>query len=60
MIEKGRHRDLDRNMRTCPFCTSVEDEIHFLTKCEAFRYIRADLLSKVEEYFPNPNSLFKW
>ena len=55
MIEKGRHRDLDRDMRICPFCTSVEDEIHFLTKCEAFRYIRADLLSKVEETLNNRN-----
>ena len=55
MIEKGRHRDLDRNMRICPFCTSVEDEIHFLTKCETFRHIRADLLSKVEETLNNRN-----
>ena len=25
---------IDRNMRICPFCTSVEDEVHFVTKCE--------------------------
>ena len=49
MIEKGRHRNLDKTMRVCPFCASVEDEIHFLCKCETFRYIRTDLLSKVEE-----------
>ena len=49
MIEKGRHRNLDKTMRICPFCTSVEDEIHFLCKCETFRYIRTDLLSNVEE-----------
>ena len=53
MIEKGRHRDLERNMRICPFCTSVEDEIHFLTKCDAFRYVRADLLFKVGETLNN-------
>ena len=52
MIEKGRHRNLDKTMRVCPFCTSVqnpEDEIHFLSKCEVFRYIRTDLLSNIEE-----------
>ena len=49
MIEKGRHRNLDKTLRICPFCTSVEDETHFLTECETFRYIRADLLSKVGE-----------
>ena len=49
MIEKGRHRNLDRDMRICPFCTSVEDEIHFLTKCETFRHIRADLLLRAGE-----------
>ena len=49
MIEKGRHRNLDKTMRICPFCTSVEDEIHFLNKCETFRHIRTDLLSNVEE-----------
>jgi hypothetical protein len=30
MIEKGRHRNLDKTLRICPFCTSVEDETHFL------------------------------
>ncbi len=49
MIEKGRHRNLDKTMRICPFCTSVEDEIHFLSKCETFKSIRTDLLSNVEE-----------
>ena len=48
MIEKGRHRNLDRTMRICPFCTSVEDEIHFLLKCETFRFSRAELFSNVE------------
>ena len=48
MIEKGRHRNLDKTMRICPFCSAVEDEIHFLLKCKPFRYLRADLLSNVE------------
>ena len=36
-------------MRICPFCTSVEGEIHFLTECETFRHIRADLLLRAGE-----------
>ena len=36
MIEKGRHRNLDETMRICPFCSAVEDEIHFLLKCKPF------------------------
>ena len=49
MIETGRHRNMDKTIRICPFCISVEDEIHFLSKCETFRFIRTDLLSTVEE-----------
>ena len=49
MIEKGRHRNLDRTMRICLFCTAVEDEIHFLTKCETFRHLRSSLLHNVEQ-----------
>ena len=49
MIEKGRHRGLEKDMRICPFCTSVEDETHFLTKCKIFRHMRAGLLLKVSE-----------
>ena len=36
-------------MRICPFCTSVEDETHFLTKCKIFRHMRAGLLLRVGE-----------
>ena len=49
MIEKGRHRGLEKDMRICPFCVSVEDETHFLTKCKIFRHMRAGLLLKVSE-----------
>ena len=31
MIEKGRHKKIDRTLRYCPFCPGVvEDEKHFL------------------------------
>ena len=34
MIDKGRHKGLDKTNRFCPFCLDkVEDEIHFLLKC---------------------------
>ena len=49
MIEKERHRNMDRSLRVCPFCTTIEDEIHFLTKCKTFRYIRSSLLHNVEQ-----------
>ena len=49
MIEKGRHQNTHKELRICPFCTKVEDEIHFLTNCHTFRYIRAALFEKVEE-----------
>ena len=49
MIEKGRHQNLERHDRICPFCNSIEDEIHFLTKCVTYRYIRKELLARVEK-----------
>ena len=49
MIEKSRHQNTHKDLRICPFCTAVEDEIHFLTNCHTFRYIRAILFEKVEE-----------
>ena len=66
MIEKGRHQNTHKELRICPFCTKVEDEIHFLTNCHTFRYIRAALFKKVEEVSQlrnikemEANSLFK-
>ena len=35
-IERGRHRGLQAKERICKLCLKeVEDEIHFLLKCEA-------------------------
>jgi hypothetical protein len=35
-IERGRHRELQAKERICKLCLKeVEDEIHFLLKCEA-------------------------
>lgn len=45
MIEKGRHQNIDRDMRFCPLCLkqnvySVEDESHFVCVCPAYQDIR--------------------
>ena len=53
MIEKGRHQDIDKNLRFCPFCPRlVEDEQHFVTRCPQYRYIRSDLLRNATTIIP--------
>ena len=54
MIEKGRHQGLEKEERICPFCTSVEDEIHFLTECEVFTPLRRDLLTQAQNISKSP------
>lgn len=49
MIEKGRHMNLEREDRKCPFCPSVEDENHFLLHCRIYSILREIMLSTVEE-----------
>jgi hypothetical protein len=40
-IERGRHRGLQAKEKICKFCLKeVEDEIHFLLKCEALQNVR--------------------
>ena len=54
MIEKGRHRNIDRTLRFCPFCPNeVEDEQHFLMKCPIYKYLRSDLYSKIKSTTPS-------
>ena len=53
MIEKGRHLNIERTQRFCPFCPNfVEDERHFLLVCNQYRYIRQELLREVEVRIP--------
>ena len=49
MIEKGRHMNLEREDRKCPFCPSVEDGNHFLLHCRIYSILREIMLSTVEE-----------
>ena len=40
-IEKGRHKNVDKRERFCPFCPEVvEDEKHFLLDCKTYRHLR--------------------
>ena len=46
-IEKGRHRNIKAHNRLCKFCQTneVEDEYHFLIKCQKFSSERNKLFS---------------
>ena len=59
MIEKGRHENLQRDDRVCPFCTQrvVEDESHFIFDCPTYIHLRAQLYAEIEEKFPSFNLL---
>ena len=42
MVEVGRFRGVELENRICPICFSeVEDEIHFLFKCQYYNHLRA-------------------
>ena len=57
MIEKGRHKQIDRNQRYCPFCPdSIEDETHFLLKCKAYKSIRPEFFESAQKLVPSFNS----
>lgn len=50
MIEKGRHQNIDKNFRFCPFCpNSIEDEMHFLLECKCFATHRNELFQAINE-----------
>ena len=54
MIEKGRHSGIDRELRFCPFCPNrIEDEKHFLMKCQTYRHLRSDLYSRSKTIYPS-------
>ena len=60
MIEKGRHQNIPRNLRYCPFCPGkIEDEIHFLVKCKCFDAHRKSLYEKAMTGHLTENFLLK-
>ena len=51
MIEKGRHQNVNKEKRYCPFCPGiVEDEKHFLLKCKTYSSFRCELLREVKNH----------
>ena len=58
MIEVGRHRGLEKEKRVCPFCPNyMEDEFHFLLKCEVYENQRENFLYPIIETIPGFLSL---
>ena len=54
IIEKGRHSNVNRDFRFCPFCPyKVENEKHFLLECEALKILRSDLYDEVKLKIPS-------
>ena len=54
MIEKGRHLNIDKNLRFCPFCPGIiEDEQHFITRCPQYRHLRTELLKDAKVFIPS-------
>ena len=48
MIEKGRHKNIEKNQRFCPFCPNmIEDEVHFLLDCKRFENCRKIFLENI-------------
>ena len=58
MIEKGRHLNLEKNQRFCPFCPgSIETEHHFFLQCKSYSHSRKKLLNEIILIFPYFNLL---
>ena len=57
MIEKGRHKDLKKEERICPFCMGddIEDEYHFIFECPTLQ--RRELFDNICLIFPSFQSL---
>ena len=59
MIEKGRHQNIEKNRRFCPFCiNSIEDEIHFLLECKFYANQREELFTSINEKIRDNNMQF--
>jgi hypothetical protein len=50
-IEQGRYRKESRSERVCQCCEGqqVEDETHFMLKCEAYKSLRESMWTEVEK-----------
>ena len=61
MIEEGRYRNIERNLRLCQFCNLnvVEDEFHFLLICPAYRDLRIVTLPRYFCSWPTKQKFVK-
>ena len=54
MIEVGRHEDIAREERYCPFCSQVvENESHFMFTCPTYSHLRTRYLRPITTSIPN-------
>ena len=54
MIEIGRHQNVPKELRFCPFCPNmVETEAHFLFYCSAYNPIRDKIQQSIDILNPN-------
>ena len=66
MVEKGRHDNLNKSDRMCPFCPGqIENEFHFLLKCSTYTNLRRNLFSDVETlcigfFYPPDEEFLFW
>ena len=64
MIEKGRHSNINKELRFCPICPNkIEDEMHFVLVCKGFNKQREELFFKINEintYFQRFSNMEKF
>ena len=66
MVEKGRHDNLNKSDRMCPFCPGqIENEFHLLLKCSTYTNLRRNLFSDVETlcigfFYPPDEEFLFW
>lgn len=56
-IESGRHTNVPKERRLCKFCSDIEDEFHFVLKCQQYREIRVKYIKK---YYWKKPSVYKF
>ena len=58
-IERGRYSGVKAEDRKCKICSAnaVEDELHFVLKCDILSDIRSPYITKLTTSFPNISKL---
>ena len=54
MIETGRHKNIPKELRFCPFCPcAVETEMHFLLLCPVYNSLRTEMMLPISILKPS-------